>query len=364
MPSLVTEDSRWAITCILAGTKFTIEEQGLSLNNAIAKARARPMEQDQMPTDTRLSYVTVQGSLRDLEKGLIDAHTHVWIAAKPGAIPTLPRVDDEEVVTAKLAEYKSECGAAVLDAQPGYGCGRDGRMLRALSASSGVTVFACTGFHRSRYYAPQDTFFQSSAQEAFDLFIRELNTALTECEKEQQPVRAGYIKVAAAESLTDTPQQLLEAAAEAASTTGALLAVHTERGAEAEHIFAALLRLRVHPDQIMLCHMDKRPDEGLHRELAAASALLEYDTFFEPRYKPENHVWPLLLSMVGAGLGESIAIGTDLAYMHQWRAEQGIAAFGKRHTRIRLLLQTEGVSATIIDKLQGGNIRSRLHRTV
>jgi hypothetical protein len=47
-----------------------------------------------------------------------------------------------------------------------------------------------------------------------------------------------------------------------------------------------------------MCHVDKRPDVGLHRELARAGVLLGYDTFGRPKYNPDQGVWQLIPALV------------------------------------------------------------------
>jgi len=314
-----------------------------------------------MQREPSSEFITVQGAQSSLRSGIVDAHNHLWIAPLDRVASHLPHVDDEDLLQSNLASFKAIGGSAILDAQPGTGCGRDGRRLEALSAATDVTIFACTGFHRRQYYPGNAPLFTRSSTEVFDHFTRELDSSLEECSDVPVPVRAGYLKIAAADSFDETPTHLLEAAAAAAVETGALLAVHTERGAAAEDLLAALLKLKVDPDRVMLCHMDKRPDAGLHLELARSGVLLEYDTFHTPKYNPDDNVWPLLQSMLEENYAGSIAIGTDMAYSSTW-ASSGGNSLANRHTAIRSQLQQAGWDAETISRLQGSNILNRLSR--
>ena len=169
-------------------------------------------------------------------------------------------------------------------------------------------------------------------------------------------MRAGFIKIAIPADPVELPAALWEAAAAASRDTGAALLAHTEAGAAAEQIVARLLGFGAAADRLVICHIDKRPDFGLHRELAQAGVLLEYDTFFRPKYDPEHNVWPLLQRMAAAGLAGQIAIGTDLAGTAFWQEIGPAALPGKIVSRLRTL----GFESSTIQRLTGGNIAGRL----
>ena len=44
--------------------------------------------------------------------------------------------------------------------------------------------------------------------------------------------------------------------------------------------------------------------------------MLEYGTFYKPKYQPKENVWPLLEQMIEASLSLQIAIATDMAEAH------------------------------------------------
>jgi phosphotriesterase-related protein len=134
------------------------------------------------------------------------------------------------------------------------------------------------------------------------------------------------------------------------------LLVHTEAGAAAEQIVTRLLGYGAAADRLVICHIDKRPDFGLHRELAQAGVLLEYDTFFRPKYDPERNVWPLLQRMAADGLAGQVAIGTDLAGTAFWQETGPAALPGEIVSRLRTL----GFESSTIRRLTGGNIADRL----
>ena len=298
---------------------------------------------------------TVLGPVPPDELPFVDAHSHTWIDVVEGADPAAPRLNDEDLLLAGLEAYSHAGGRAIVDCQPAY-CGRDGNKLARQSIFSGVSIVACTGFHRRLYYGAEIGPWQMAAPEAGDFFLEEIKKGLLETRSAQRIVRPGFIKIAAEKTLAESPRALFEAAANTCRLTGLAIEMHTERGADVESFLAFFLDQRVSPTRLIFCHVDKRPDFGLHRELATVGVLLEYDTFFRPYYQPEANVWPLLNQMLAAGLGSNIALATDMALESMWQ-RPGPAAF---LTEIGGRLRKDGVDQITMQQLLGGNIVDRL----
>ena len=301
---------------------------------------------------------TVLGPVEPGALGIVDAHSHVWVEAVHGAAAPAPILADFEPILAELRAFLRAGGGAIVDCQPG-GCGRNGGVLAELSQASGVALVACTGFHRHLYYAPDHPLWSFDACAAADAFIAELQQGLPETADTRSPVRAGFVKAACEATLAETPHNLLQGAAWAAKQTGAALAVHTERGEAAEEIVRFLESEGVRPRQMILCHMDKRPDIGLHRELARAGALLEYDTFHRPKYDPEANLWPLIERMAAEGLDGAVALATDMADPALW-AYGGGPGPAALPGSIRARLQQIGLPPESMRRMLGESIAARL----
>jgi predicted metal-dependent phosphotriesterase family hydrolase len=310
------------------------------------------------PAPSRGLVTTVLGPVEHGALGIVDAHGHVWIEPVPGALAPGPILADREPILAELRAFREAGGGAIVDCQP-RGCGRNGNVLAGLSRASGVALVACTGFHRRRYYAPDDPVWGLDESTAADHFIAELQSGLFETRGGPVPVRAGFVKAACEVTLAETPRTLLSGAAWAARQTGAAIAVHTERGETAEAIVRFLASEGVGVQQMILCHMDKRPDFALHRELAQAGVLLEYDTFHRPKYDPEANLWPLIAQMVAAGLDGSVALATDMADPALW-AYGGGPGLTSLPTRVRVRLRELDLPNTAIQRMLGTNIACRL----
>ena len=302
---------------------------------------------------------TVLGPVAPSKLGVVDAHSHVWIEPVPGGAPDAPVLNGEAAITQELIQYRAAGGGAIVDCQPG-GCGRNGRILRQIAQNSQVHLIACTGLHRRIYYPPDAALWQMNAEAAADLFVTELTTSLAETAVDEQPVRAGFIKIAGEATLAQTPHHLLEAAAAACHTTGCAIEMHTEKGAAVEDFLQFFVDRDVAPQRLIFCHVDKRPDFAFHQAIAQSGAMLEYDTFFRPKYNPEQNVWPLLEKMVEAGLAEQIALATDMADSGMWQqlgGQPGMTAF---LTQIQLRLAQMEPDEKTIKQLMGGNIVRRL----
>jgi predicted metal-dependent phosphotriesterase family hydrolase len=106
--------------------------------------------------------------------------------------------------------------------------------------------------------------------------------------------------------------------------------------------------------------MDKRPDHGLHRELAQTGVLLGYDTFDRPKYEPEKYAWPLLRQMVKYGCGDSIALGLDMAFSSMWRHYGGEPGLVMLPEQIQARLRAEQFPDEVIRSLLGQAVARRL----
>ena len=303
--------------------------------------------------------MTVKGPVDFREIGVTDAHTHVWIAPVAGISPGLPQLSDQDIISAELDDYRKAGGGTLVDCQPG-GCGRDGGMLARLSDASGVHIVACTGFHLEKYYPPHHWLWETDTHRACSYFVSEIEHGRQESSTLDQMVKAGFIKIACGATVEQSPAALVEAAVHAQYQTGVALEVHTERGAGAEQIVNWLDRLGVDLNRLVLCHIDKRADFGLHCELANEGVLLEYDTFYRPKYEPDRNVWPLLEKMVGGGFQGQIALATDMAEPELWSRFGGAPGLVGIFTRIIPRLRDIGFEPETVESLVGQNIAVRL----
>jgi len=302
-----------------------------------------------------VTVITVLGPVAPETLGVTDAHSHAWIERVAAADPGTPQLTDWALQATGLSTFAMAGGRTLVDCQPGD-CGRNANRLAQLSCKTGVHIVACTGFHLRRYYGPVAPLWNMTAEQACGYFETEIRHGLTETRGTDRPVRPGFIKIAAEATLGISPRHLFEAAAQASLSTGYAIEVHTERGADVEAILSFFQSQGVAASRLVFCHVDKRPDFGLHRELAAEGVLLEYDTFLRPKYAPEQHVWPLIDRMLAAGLGRGLALATDMAEHGMWEAIGPVGFVAE----VQGQLAARGAPVDVIEQMVGGNITHRL----
>ena len=265
----------------------------------------------------------------------------------------------------ELFRFLSAGGNGLVDCTP-YGCGRDGKMLSKLSAETGVNIVAVTGFHKDIFYKQDSEIWKLKSDDAADFFINEIKDSLFECRTissknsgitaTRNSKRAGVIKLAYNRKLYGKYLELSEAVVNASLETGAPLLVHTDQGINVEELVTFLEKSGINPENVLLSHMDKRVDFGLHRSLAQSGYFLEYDTFLREKYFPEKNLWPLLEKMAKEGYGNKVIAATDIANSLLWketaRSECGLAGFFQKiASRLRSLEVAEDTISMII----GGN---------
>ena len=253
---------------------------------------------------------TVMGP-RDAERlEVVDAHAHLWIDGVPDGRPVLA---DEPLALEELRDARVAGYSALVDCQPGS-CGRDARVLRRLMAGSQVAIVASTGFHLRGWYRPGEGPWAEPGA-AFGHFLAELTEGL----REEPDARAGVVKCAWTGNDDADERELIAAALEAARAAGAGVVVHTERGAHVERLCELVLDAGLAPGRVQLSHIDKRPDPGLHLDLARTGFVLGYDTFLRPKYRPEQNAWVLLTDLLAEGLWRQVTLGLDLVDHAAWR---------------------------------------------
>ena len=303
--------------------------------------------------------MTVMGPVSHEQLGVCDAHNHVWIDSVLNVADGSPVLNQYDLILRELEEYRQSGGKSILDCQPG-GCGRNGNRLLELSRASEVNLIACTGFHRKKYYPPDYWLWDADAHKISDSFYNELEQGLDETVDTFRPVRAGFIKIALEAKWNECPKAALEGAAFTASKTKALVEVHTEKGALAEKACIYFTDQGVSPQQLVLCHMDKKPDSSLHKALAEFGVLLEYDTFYRPQYDPQYNLWPLIDKMVNAGFSKYIALAMDMVDTSLYRSTGKGPGFSGLPGEIHEELAKRGYSESVREQMLGGNITRRL----
>ncbi|MEA2519579.1 MAG: 5-phospho-D-xylono,4-lactonase [Chloroflexota bacterium] len=261
---------------------------------------------------------TVLGDIEPSALGVTYSHEHLII---DGGLPVerFPdfRLDDVSSIVEELGTAVALGLRSVVDAMPAD-AGRNVRKLAEVSRLSGVNVIAPTGLHHARYYVPDHWSERATADEIADLFVADVVDGIDERDYSGPIVRrtehrAGVIKVAGSEGgPSRRDEKGFTAAAAAHVRTGVPILTHCEDGTGATEQVRFLVDRGVDPRHLVLSHVDKVVDRGLHRELAASGVTLEYDQGFRWGDRP-NGTLQLIEWMVEDGLGDRIVLGNDAA---------------------------------------------------
>ncbi|MFJ2958044.1 phosphotriesterase [Streptomyces sp. NPDC087270] len=254
---------------------------------------------------------TVLGDIAPERLGVTDAHDHLFFAAPAFAGQEL---DDPAAAEAELAAFRAVGGAAVAQWTP-FGLGRNAAGLPALSRAAGVHVVAATGLHQAAHYAPAllDRL-RSDGLAAF--FTAELAEGMLAGDDPGGPrggAKAGMIKVAGMfHGLDGHTREVMTAAARAHHATGAPIGVHHEMGTAAVDVLALLHgELGVPVTSILLGHLNRFPDSGIHRELASSGAFLAFDGPSRAHHATDWRLLDCLTELAAAGHTDQILLGGD-----------------------------------------------------
>lgn len=256
---------------------------------------------------------TVLGPIAAAELGACDAHEHLFLRS-----PILPgeELADRDLIGAEALLLAAAGAASVVDWTP-IGLGRDPVGMRLVSRRAGLHVVAATGFHRQVHYPKGHWVWREPVEELRALVAFELATGIDAndwCGPRERPtdVRAGIVKVGAGYwHASALERKLIEAAASAALAAGAPVCAHSEHGTFALELVELLLSHGLEPDAIVVAHLDRNPDPGLHRAVAEAGVFLQYDGPGRAKYHPDSAILALIEAVASAGHDDQLLLGGD-----------------------------------------------------
>lgn len=301
-----------------------------------------------------MSFVrTVLGDVEPGQLGITYAHEHLVIdGGRPVQMQADFDLSDVERMATEVGAAAALGLGAAVDAMP-CDAGRNVTKLAALSRRTGVHVIAPTGLHHDRYYGPAHWSQRLSVDELAGLFSADVVEGIDANDYsgpivQRTPHRAGVIKVAGSEGgLSARDERVFEAAAIAHGQTGVPILTHCEHGTGAPEQVRFLADRGVDPAHVVLSHVDKVVDRGLHRDLAAAGAALEYDGTFRWKDDEPNGTLQLLEWMVEDGLAGHVVLGTDAARQGYYAVYGGRPGLTWLLDGFTALMEARGLDAAV-----------------
>ena len=184
--------------------------------------------------------------------------------------------------------------------------GRWPQALVKLARQTGVNVVAATGLHQAAHYDARDL--EDLYPRLTEIFVDELTRAMPESD-----ARAGLIKVAGEYHHLDAhARRTMTAAAEAHHATGAPIAVHLELGTAGRDVLDLLCsELRVPPAHVILGHLNRSPDQRMHRDVAKAGAFIAFDGPSRANHATDWRLLDSIVALAEAGHADQLLLGAD-----------------------------------------------------
>lgn len=304
---------------------------------------------------------TVLGDIDPAALGRTDYHEHLFQRS-----PLLPGedLDDQGRSLAETAQLRDSGFDAIVDLTP-IGLGRRPRAVAEISRHAGVHVVAATGIHRHGHYPTGHPAYSWDEDTLAERFVREVESGIVAAPGDLEPgpggqgctlptPQAGVIKIGIGYwEITAFEEKTFAAAARAHAVTGVSVVCHLELGTAAFEAADLLERHGLPRSSLVLAHMDRNPDPGLHTELADSGVFLGYDGAARAKYWPDSVLIECLVEVARRGGGRHVLLGGDVARRSGFAAYGGIpgmAYLGRRF--VPRLVEAGGrelVTAVLVD---------------
>lgn len=220
--------------------------------------------------------MTVNGPISPEEIGMTLTHEHIlvdFIGADYISYKRWNKDKVDEKMTPFLLEVKELGASTFIECTPAY-LGRDPKLLKMISKTSGMHIITNTG-----YYGAADNKFlpkhatSESADELAARWIREWEKGI-----EGTDVRPGFIKIGVMEgNLSSLHRKLVQAAARTHLKTGLTIASHTGTGVPAFAEIGVLYEEGVAADAFIWVHAQSERDPESHILAAKMGAWVSFD---------------------------------------------------------------------------------------
>lgn len=289
---------------------------------------------------------TVLGDIDSQELGRTDYHEHLF---QSSPLLTGDDLDDLELSAQETVRFQRSGFDALIDLTP-IGLGRRPGWLTEVSRRTGVHIVAATGVHRPEHYLADHEVHTWSVETMIDRFVAEITdgSATESGEPSEGGPRAGVIKVGTGYwEISALSQRVLEAAAVAHQRTGASVVCHLELGTAAWEVAEVLERNGLPREHLVLAHVDRNPDPGLHTELAASGVYLGYDGAARAKYWPDSVLIECLVKVAENGGADRLLLGGDVARRSSFTAYGGMPGMAYLGERFVPRLRAHGGEALV-----------------
>lgn len=274
---------------------------------------------------------TVLGDRPARGLGRCDYHEHLF---QTSPLLAGDELDDEEASGREAAELKAAGISSMVEATP-TGLGRDPAAVARISAATGLAVVHVSGAHRSEHYGPGHWLVADDVAQLTSRFVSDVRDGLPANDLPDrgapavgpsgEPARAGMLKAGIGYWRIDRfERRVLAAVAAAAVETGVSVMVHLEHGSAAWEVLDVLATEGLPTERVVLAHIDRNLDPGLHAELTHAGAYLGYDGMARHREAPDWAILDCLESVLATGDPARVILGGDVARRTRFHSYGGM----------------------------------------
>lgn len=274
---------------------------------------------------------TVLGDRPAASLGRVDYHEHLFQVS-----PLLvgDELDDEAASGDEADRLRGAGIETMVEATP-TGLGRDPAGVARISQRTGLTVVHTSGAHRDEHYRSDHWLLGCDTSGLITRFEADVCEGLPGEDTFErgapavgptgEPVRAGMLKAGVGYwRISGFEHRVLEAIASVALRTGVPVMVHTEDGSAAWEVLDALGAAGLATSRVILAHMDRNLDPGLHAELTASGAYLGYDGMARHREAPDSAILDCLERTLATGDPSRVVLGGDVARRSRYLAYGGM----------------------------------------
>lgn len=292
---------------------------------------------------------TVLGDVAPAELGTVDYHEHLFQVS-----PLLPGDElADEARSGEEAQILRRSGFRTMVEATPTGLGRQPEALARISSELGLHIIATTGVHRQAHYPHTDRLTDSSVERLTTQFVRDIEHGMSAADcatpavdaasPQGRPIRAGMLKAGIGYwNVAAFERTALAAVGDTHSATNAPVMIHLEHGSAAHEVLDILERDGVVPSAVVLAHIDRNPDPGLHAELAARGAYLGYDGAARSKSWPDSTLIACLVAAASRGAEHRIVLGGDVARASRYVSYGGMPGLGYLGTRFLPKLREAG----------------------
>ena len=299
--------------------------------------------------------MTVLGPMPAEALGVTSMHEHILcdIYRAGGGIYNI--LDDENMAIEELMHFKRAGGSAIVEV-PTLDIGRNLEGLARVSSATGVHIIAGSGFYVDRSHPAIVS--RLNSEKLAHYLVEDVN---------QGPPGPGIIGEIGSNKYGATPseERSLRAAARAARRTGRCVSTHAALGDCGLEQLAILLEEGLHPDQIIIGHVDSIWHLDIERDLRYCEAIIAqganvaFDTVGWDEFAPDERRVERLVALIERGHADKIVLGSDTCRRTHYHLLGG-QGYDYLLTGFVPRLRAAGISQEVLDKLLIHNPRRLL----